>query len=527
MELKYIYNKIDIKELLVFALTTVLLLSGLIESPIYIKDEAKNAQCAREMYQRNDWLIPTFNERLRSDKPPFPYFAMHISYKIFGVNPFASRFFSAIFGLLTLILIYFTTKKYLNKETALISVALLASSMHFLFEFRMAVPDPYLIFFMTATLINYFLYVQYNQWKWILLCALTAAAGFLSKGPIALILPLCSIIIWSLWDRKINYFFSYKTLLSGILSICLIVPWFLKIHQATNGLYTHDFFITNNINRFNDSMEGHNGSAFYIVLFVLVGMFPATLFIEYPIRNIFNKSIPSLLKLSLTSCLIIIGFFCFSSTKLPNYPIPAYPFLAICVAYGIQQTNGIILKNYLWVILILITTIIPVSVYSISSKLSDPLGLKYWIYPMLLLPLGLLSLWILTIVRTSRWTLYCVFLCFICSNYYFFNFVYPKFLNQNPVSKTSDYWSPQEQLYAYQLYNSGFNYYLDKKVLILQDSNSLYNTLMEDPTRKVISRLKLYENLDTSKFILLTSHQDLFESPTTVIFKMKNNICQK
>ena len=525
MVLKYKLNSLDLKTLMLFAIAAALLLSGLNTNPIYIKDEAKNAQCAREMHKRNDLLIPTFNGRLRSDKPPFPYFAMYASYKLFGVNPFASRFFSAICGMLTLFLVYHISKKYLNKETALISVCLLLSSFHFLFEFRMAVPDPYLIFFTTSTILSYFLYTQNNRWIYLLICAVTAAAGFLSKGPIALILPLIALFIWSLWDRKMHFLFSIKTTFCILFSFVLIVPWFLKIHQETNGLYTHDFFITNNVNRFNDTMEGHSGNAFSIILFVVVGMLPATLFIEYPIRNLIKHSTPSLIKLSVSCVLVIIGFFCFSNTKLPNYPMPSYPFIAIIIAYGIQQAQAALHKIYIWVAFLIISSLNPVSVFFLLGNIPETKELKYWASLLLILPISVIVLLLVKNKLSPNLILYCLFSCFFFFNFAFYNVVYPKILVRNPVIRTSSQWNSQEQLYAYQMYNPGFNFYLDKPILILKDSISLFNTLTEDPKRKVITRLKLYENLDTSKLLLLASYPDLFESPTTVIFKLKPKDC--
>ena len=53
-----------------------LLFSGLGKTPIYILDEARNAQCAREMLQRKDFVIPTFNNELRQQKPPLHFYAM-------------------------------------------------------------------------------------------------------------------------------------------------------------------------------------------------------------------------------------------------------------------------------------------------------------------------------------------------------------------------------------------------------------------------------------------------------------------
>ncbi len=89
------------------ALLSFMLLFRLGSSPIYILDEAKNAQCAREMLQHNDWVVPTFNGELRTDKPVLHYYFMMIAYKVFGINEFSARFFSAILGVLTVIITYY------------------------------------------------------------------------------------------------------------------------------------------------------------------------------------------------------------------------------------------------------------------------------------------------------------------------------------------------------------------------------------------------------------------------------------
>ncbi len=85
-----------------FGAVAAILIIRLGATPIYILDEAKNAQCAREMLQRGDFIVPTFNGELRVDKPPLHYFFMMAAYKMFGINEFAARFFSVIMGLLTI-----------------------------------------------------------------------------------------------------------------------------------------------------------------------------------------------------------------------------------------------------------------------------------------------------------------------------------------------------------------------------------------------------------------------------------------
>ena len=56
--------------LAIIGLSALLLFPGLGKTPLWIYDEVRNAECAREMYERGDWIVPTFNGGLRTLKPP-------------------------------------------------------------------------------------------------------------------------------------------------------------------------------------------------------------------------------------------------------------------------------------------------------------------------------------------------------------------------------------------------------------------------------------------------------------------------
>src|ERR1700710_423249 len=87
---------------LLFSITAFILWFRLGATPIYILDEAKNAQCAREMLMRHNWIVPTFNGELRTDKPALHYWFMMLAYKTFGVHEWTARFFATIMGLSTI-----------------------------------------------------------------------------------------------------------------------------------------------------------------------------------------------------------------------------------------------------------------------------------------------------------------------------------------------------------------------------------------------------------------------------------------
>ena len=55
--------------LLLVAAAGLVFLSNLGAAQLFDEDEPKNAACAYEMQQRGDWITPTFNGELRTDKP--------------------------------------------------------------------------------------------------------------------------------------------------------------------------------------------------------------------------------------------------------------------------------------------------------------------------------------------------------------------------------------------------------------------------------------------------------------------------
>src|SRR4030095_15762450 len=165
-------------------------------------------QAAREMMNNHEWIVPTFNGELRPHKPPLHYYFMQAAYRVFGTTAFGARFFSAIMGLLTLWITWFFTKRYINRDAALWALIVLLSSTHFLFEFRMSVPDPYLIFFVTAGLFCFYAFAMEKKMYWLICSAVAAALATLAKGPVALALPAVAITGWIIVNKKYDLLFS-------------------------------------------------------------------------------------------------------------------------------------------------------------------------------------------------------------------------------------------------------------------------------------------------------------------------------
>src|SRR5438128_353363 len=94
-------------------------------------DESHNAECAREMVEGDNWRVPKFNFTLRTDKPILQYWLIISAYKLFGVNEFAARFWSAFCGIGSLLLTYELGRRMFNPLTGLLAGCVLATSVMF------------------------------------------------------------------------------------------------------------------------------------------------------------------------------------------------------------------------------------------------------------------------------------------------------------------------------------------------------------------------------------------------------------
>lgn len=517
-------NRFSYKEVYMWqwlALLSVILLFRLDATPIYILDEAKNAECAREMLQNNDWITPVFNGMLRTDKPPLHYFFMMAAYKMFGYNAFAARFFSSIMGILTVVVTYFYIKKLINAFTAFCSTLVLVCSSHFLFEFRLAVPDPYLIFFITIGLFSGFAWLQQNSFKQLIISAAALAFATLAKGPIAIALPGLCLLIWVIMKRKWQIFFTWKLIPAILLYLLISTPWYYAIYKATNGEWIKSFFLDHNLNRFADPQEGHGGLFIVTLLFALLGLLPFMSFLGELIKKRIHIFSNEVVQFCAIVVLAFVVFFSVASTKLPNYAMPCYPFAAVVLGFFIASLlNGeITSKKYPFYIVLAVTLLLPVAGYFAIRQEAEAKDIS-WV-ALLLLIAPLMFIIYVAIARQDNWASRIGFIAFAFSTFNLIglHYVYPALYNRNPVNKTIDKVRQYHHIYGYKIFNPAYRFYLDKNIPVTDDVQELNHWLDSTPNALVITRTEYMESLKQIQLQEIAKHHDIFELPVTIILE--------
>lgn len=514
-------------------LSLFLFFPGLGKTPLWIYDEVRNAECAREMYERGDWIVPTFNGTLRTLKPPLHYYFMFAGFEIFGITEWGARFFSAVFGILTVLVTYFFVKRYSSQQHALFTCLVLLASSHFLFEFRMSVPDPYLIFLNTLSLFTAYAYFKEKKFYWLMVCAVSMGLGTLAKGPVSIALPAGAVFVWLLWERKWKEIFSWKILAAAIVMLAVAVPWYWLVHKETNGEWTRGFFLQHNVGRFSEAMEGHGGLFIIVPLFVLLGLLPASVFTGESLKNFKNRFSNSFLRLAFCVMMLFLVFYSISGTKLPNYPMPCYPFIAILLGYYINKawsdksylrnnpgdlhTDVIKIKLYPFIILLIINIALPIIAYYALKNEVNTKGFENLAAGLLILTIAAITAFYYMLRKNLRKSLIFLFAFYTLFNFIFLNWLYPTIYKQNPMTKTIEALKKYENVVAYQIFHPSFTYYLPERVPVFRNIDSLKNYLNKH-NAAVISRKTFAGELESIQLEQVASVHDLFEGNTTVIY---------
>ncbi|TXE13963.1 glycosyltransferase family 39 protein [Seonamhaeicola algicola] len=494
--------------------------------PIYILDEAKNSEAAREMLINNTFIIPTFNNVLRTDKPPLHYFFMMLSYKMFGVNAFAARFFSSVFGALTILGTFYFTAKLFNKQVAIITWFILLSSVFFVQVFHQAVPDPYLIFFVSMSLFCFLDFYMNSAKLSLLLFYVFLGLGTLSKGPVAIALPGLIILVFLLFKKELftKKVFSCYPILGGLLTFCIAIPWFLAVHKATNGLFTEGFFLNHNINRFSSKMEGHGGIFLITWAFVILGLLPFSVYIIQGFKHAWLHKNQTFVLFALIVSVVFIVFFSISGTKLPNYTMPCYPFLAFLIAFYIQKIieKKVPLK---WFkrssfVLIVISVLLPIGAFVAFNIEKQLQPVKWYSLFLLIATIGAFVGYYFIKKTFLKRGIVVIGFSWVVLGMVIFGVIYPKLIVLNPVEKSFSVIPKQSKIVAYKRLDAAFPINYKQTFEVLNTKEAINKFLDANENGIVISNFKhTKKDFESENIEILLEYKALFENHKTIIFK--------
>ncbi len=189
------------------AVITALVIFGLYvfiatHASLWDRDEPRFSQATVEMITHGNWLYPTFEGRLRPDKPILIYWLMAGPVLLLGPTELAFRLPSCLGAAGACLCTFFAARRLGAGRWAWWAMVILATTLMPTILGTFATADGVLLFFLTAamTVFTYAFTAPVVQPMHIIAAGLLLGGAWLTKGPLGLF-PVLSLALAAWWYR--------------------------------------------------------------------------------------------------------------------------------------------------------------------------------------------------------------------------------------------------------------------------------------------------------------------------------------
>ena len=305
---------------------------------LYNPDEGRYAEVPREMLASGDWVIPHLNGLVYIEKPPLQYWATAISEALFGQNDWAARLYIGLCALATLYALWALVRREFDAAAAARAAVMLGSSLLFILLGHQLTLDMSLTLFTTVTFVGFCLAQRAAHWqRWMMLSWAGIAGAFLTKGLIAGVLPLLTLIAYSVLQRDLSPWRRLLLVRGSVLFAVLCLPWLVLIQHRLPQFFEF-FFVREHFQRFLTRIEDRYQPWWFFIPVLVAGvlpwLLPALRSLSLDWRAGTTRAGFDLRRFAWVWCAVVFVFFSASDSKLITYIMPLFPQLALLMATG-------------------------------------------------------------------------------------------------------------------------------------------------------------------------------------------------
>ena len=329
--------------LVILAFSTIFFVN-LGSEPLWIADEQTYSQWAFHMVKTGDYLTPwAYGSIFWVGKPPLMMWLMSLAYQVLGVNNFATRIWSPVFGSLSLVVVFYLGKKLYSRRVGFLAALVLGTFITFYELATHAMTDGLLVFFILASI--YFLFLSENTTKnanlYSVLSGVFFGLALMTKQIQALLIPLIIVSYLILTKRNIRFLYTKRFALFFGVGLLVFSPWLIYMTLRFGSEFLQVYFMYHGVTRIVNPIEGHIGGLLFYFNYLATGenIVWAVLLPFAAGLCAFN----AVVKRSKEDTLILVwmatvlAVFTLVQTKINWYILPAFPAFAIAISSFLFQ----------------------------------------------------------------------------------------------------------------------------------------------------------------------------------------------
>jgi 4-amino-4-deoxy-L-arabinose transferase-like glycosyltransferase len=328
----------------------VLVAAGIALRPVVPVDETRYLSVAWEMWLRHDLLVPHLNGQPYSDKPPMMFWLFHLGWSLFGVSEVWPRLVPGLLSLADAGLTALLARRLWPDRPAVarLAPAVLLGLLLWAVFTTMLMFDLLVAFFELLALIA--IHAAWSRWRegrgggwacWIA-AGVAMGLGILSKGPVALLIPLLVAASAFWWGDGVpgRARWTGGALLSVSVAAAVALAWALPAAHAGGPAYARAILFSQTGERVVSSFA-HNRPWWWYLPLLPVMLFPYSLF--PPVWRRLARLRPGVADPGVRFCLawFVPALIAFSliSGKQPHYLLPLLPAFALVVARWLDDAR--------------------------------------------------------------------------------------------------------------------------------------------------------------------------------------------
>lgn len=471
---------------------------------LWNNNEPRYAHTARNMLESGDWITPQYKGKLRTDKPILTYWLIAASSKLLNhgkVNEFTARFPFAVMGMLGVIILFFFGRAIYGDLAGFISALALLFTNEYTLTARRSIPDMALCFFILVTLFLFYQGYRSAERKRLFytLAYIPAALGFLTKGPVAVIIPGGTAFIYLAVRRDLRELKRLLVIAGIILFLVIVLPWFLTVTPE----FSKEFFLLHNVKHALVGLAHQKPWYFYFpslpVCFAPASLFlPAGVWLWLKERDRAN----SLLLLPLIWFFLTLLIFSMAAAKRVVYLLPVAPALALLTGIVVNRfLEGELDKGFN----ALTETGIGLSFLCLAVAPFLPIYFKLhtgrWVLALAIIPISLFVLHILRRPKAKAGALVSLSILFFAAYGLYFLHFQPQYdrlhRSAKPLAARIKMVVDGAPLYRMGPFDAALEFYLGRPYLPkISDTEGLEEVFLKAPKRFfIITRAKHWERL--------------------------------